>query len=66
MTSKATCNTGTRIELITIFDELLKKHVFDKSIYKKITVIKMLMTKRTYKTHYVIGFSGIFGKIVFE
>ena len=65
MASKAAGNTGTRNELVTISDELLRQNVFDKSIYKKnyVTVIKMFITKRTYKKHYVIGGAGIFYSI---
>ena len=50
--------------MVTICDELLRQSVFDKSIYTKyVTVIKMLITKRTYKKHYVIGGAGFFGCI---
>ena len=62
--SKAGGNTGGRNELISVCDELLRQKFIDKQIQNNnVGIIKMLITKRTYKRKYVIGGAGIFGSI---
>ena len=75
MASKAAVNTGVGNELVTICDELLRQKIFYQSAYKKnyVTLIKMLVTKRTYNKQYVVGGADIFDfywevfcKIIFD
>ena len=65
MASKAAGNTGVRNELLAVCDELLRQNLIDKHKYKNnyVAIIKMLITKRSYKKKYVIGGAGIFGSI---
>ena len=65
MASKAAGNTGVRSELVSVCDELLRQKLIDKNKYKimNVAIIKMSITKRTYKKKYVIGGAGIFSSI---
>ena len=65
MASKASGNTGVRNELVSVCDEFLRQNLIDKQKYKIIMlqIIKMLITKRSYKKKYVTGGAGIFGSI---
>ena len=55
MTSKAAGNTGVRNEFVSDCDELLRQNLIDKQKYKIIVaIIKMLITKRSYKKKYVL------------
>ena len=61
MASKAAGNTGARNELVSVCDELLRQKFIDKHKYRiNVAIIKMLITKRSYKKEYVIGETGIF------
>ena len=65
MASKAAGNTGVRNELVSVCVELLRQKLLDKPKMQNnnIAIIKMLITKRTYKKKYVIGGAGSFGSI---
>ena len=63
MASKVAGNTGVMYELVSVCDALLRQKLIDKHKYKNnnVAIIKMLITKRTYKKKNVIGGAGIFG-----
>ena len=64
MASKAAGNKGVRNEMVSVCDELLRQKLIDKKIQSNnVAIMKLLITKRSYKMKYVTAGAGIFGSI---
>ena len=54
MASTAVENAGARNELESVCDELLRQKLIEKKQNNNVAVIKILITKRSYKLKYVL------------